>query len=122
MCTALELAKRHTQGTKIYVFDALDRVFGAASAHNTGCFHFGYPPAQNILKPLGKLSFALWEAVGKDTVTGDDFKKTVGFLRDGCFSPREGTGRGHKGLPDWIKLNPSWDVDHDPLGRPNALM
>ena len=60
--------------------------------------------------------------MSKDPHLGLKFKKAVGFAPHHSFSPSEEHGQGQQGLPDWSRVDPSWDIDREPLGYPAALM
>lgn len=118
LCTAFHLANPLRTRSKIYVVEVFDDVFQATSATNTGILHHVYPSDQEKLTSLGTCSWEIWEKLSHDF----EFAESTGWSPNTAFSAREGSGKGQEKLPEWIRLDPSWDVDGEPNGADAATM
>lgn len=122
LATAYSLAKRSLHSStsvKISVVEASDKPFAAASSSNTGCLHYGFPEShlQPIL-PLGKYSFDLWAAEAQN----ERFRAATGYRAQSSFGIDIGSGRELDKLPEWVRTESFWDVDHRVLGAHTATM
>ncbi len=65
-----------------------------------------------------RYSFDLWAADAEH----EEFKKVTGYRAHSFFGVNPGSGHGIEALPDWVKPEPTWDIDRDVLGVRNAMV
>lgn len=122
LCTAYNLAQSFSNAPiqmRIVVVDPFEKPFAASSSNCTGCFHYGFPERETQpLLPLGKYSFDLWAAQAES----EEFRNTTGYRTHSFFGVKSVSGHGIETLPDWIRAEPTWDVDENLLGRRNATV
>ena len=122
LCTAYNLARSSfnaPQQVRIIVIEPYHKPFAASSSNCTGCFHYGFPEKESQrLLPLGKYSFDLWAAQAES----EEFKKTTGYRAHSSYGVKAGTGQGIDALPDWIRKEPTWDIDEGVLGTRTATV
>jgi len=122
LSTTYDLAKWVSDSSlqaKIIVIESFDNPFAATSATCTGCFHYGFPENETQpLLPLGKYSFDMWAAQAEN----EEFRKATGYRAYSSFGINQGSGRGIVALPNWMHIEPTWDVDEHILGIHNATV
>jgi hypothetical protein len=67
---------------------------------------------------LWKYSFDLWAGKAKEP----GFVTATGYRAQSSFGIKRGSGQGLDKLPDWMRRDPSWDVDPLVLGQETATV
>ncbi|PNP85420.1 hypothetical protein FNYG_01249 [Fusarium nygamai] len=122
LCTAYQLSKsfdNQERKPSIFIIEAGDKPFAAASSACTGCFHYHFPGLLGkILTPLGQYSFDLWAQEAQNA----DFRVATGYRESSSYGICQGDGKGLDRLPDWIKTDTCWDIDTQVLGDNTATV